>query len=59
MLMWGIIFYTYSVTNPLLYWLPVGNIAGLALAMYVDRDTMDMVTSAEGIEQFKYSMKGV
>lgn len=59
MIMWGVVFHTFGVTNPLLYWLPLGNIAGIALAQYVDNDTRDLVTSVEGLEQYKYSFKGV
>jgi hypothetical protein len=59
MLAWGAVFFRYNVTNPLLYWLPLSNIAGIALAHYVDRDSKDLITSAEGLEQYKYRFKGV
>ena len=57
--MWGVVFCSYGVNNPVLFWLPLGNIAGILLAHYVEKDTNDMVTSAEGLEQYKYSFKGV
>lgn len=56
---WGIVFQNYGVSNPLLYWLPLGNLAGIVLAHYVDRDTRDLVSSVEGLDQYKYSFKGV
>lgn len=59
LVMWGVVFYTYNVTNPLLYWLPFSNLLGIMLAHYVDRDSKEMVSSVEGLEQFKYSFKGV
>jgi len=56
---WGVVFNTYYITNPLFYWLPLSNIAGIALAQYIDSDTRDMISSAAGLEQYKYSFKGV
>lgn len=56
---WGVIFNNYGVNNPLLYWLPLSNVCSIGLAHYVDRDTVDLVKSVEGIEQYKYNFKGV
>jgi hypothetical protein len=57
--MWGVIFSTYHIENPLLFWLPTANVVGVALALYVDSDTAELVSSVAGIEQYKYSLKGV
>lgn len=59
LLAWGAMFYKFQVTNPLLYWLPLGNLAGILLAHYVDSDSKDLVNSAESLEQYKYRCKGV
>lgn len=56
---WGVVFNNFHITNPLFYWLPLCNLAGIALAQYIDRDTRDMVSSAAGLDQYKYNFKGV
>lgn len=56
---WGVVFHNLHITNPLFFWLPLSNIAGIALAHYIDKDTKDMISSAAGLEQYKYNFKGV
>mmetsp|Transcript_45665 Transcript_45665/g.79845 ORF Transcript_45665/g.79845 Transcript_45665/m.79845 type:complete len:186 (-) Transcript_45665:88-645(-) len=56
---WGVVFHNLHITNPLFFWLPLSNIAGIALAQYIDKDTKDMISSAAGLEQYKYNVKGV
>ncbi len=56
---WLVLFWNMGVTNPVLYWLPFANIAGLLLATYVDYDSSSLLVSAEGLEKFKYNLKGV
>lgn len=58
-LAWALIFRQFGVSHPGLYWMPISNILGLALAHYVDYDSTDLVTSAKRLEEFKYSFKGV
>lgn len=56
---WLAVFWYYNVTNPLLYWMPLSNVAALLLSQYVDSDSSDLIQSAERLEQYKYNCKGV
>lgn len=40
-------------------WLPLGNLCTLLLSVYIDRDTNELVSSAERMDTFKYNLKSV
>eukprot|EP01040_Poterioochromonas_malhamensis_P007532 gene7532-8130_t len=54
---WTKIFYIHGVTNPVLYWIPLADMAALLLAQYVDFDAKGLVLSAEGLENYRYDHK--
>lgn len=59
LLLWTIIFYIELVQHPALYWLPLGNIASLLLAIYVDNDCKGLIEDADGMKKYKYEYKAV
>ena len=56
---WLIVFYTLGATHPVLYWMPFVSIGGMLLATYVDYDSNSLIASAEGLDKYKYNLKGV
>eukprot|EP01033_Poteriospumella_lacustris_P000102 gene102-gene273 len=54
---WSHIFHKHSVTNPILFWLPIADLAGLLLAQYVDFDSLNLVESMDGLENYRYEHK--
>jgi len=56
---WSAVFYVHSVTAPTLYWLPLSNLAGVALAIYVDRDAEVLEHDVDGLHASKYEFKKV
>lgn len=56
---WLRIFYLHSVTNPIFYWMPLADILGLLLALYVDFDSNGLIQLADGLEKYKYENKSV
>lgn len=55
--MWCKIFFTHNVSNPLLFWIPVVDLGGLALALYVHLDSKSIISMAEGLTNYKYAHK--
>eukprot|EP01031_Cornospumella_fuschlensis_P029653 gene29653-35795_t len=54
---WGSIFYAQGVSNPLLFWIPVVDLAGLALAYFIHLDTKGIVVSVDNLQNLKYAHK--
>lgn len=54
---WIRVFYVHKVSNPVLVWLPVADLAGLLLAQYVDVDSNGLILNIEGLENYKYNYK--
>ncbi|RYH08596.1 hypothetical protein EON65_40785 [archaeon] len=54
---WGQIFYAHGVSNPLLFWIPIVDLAGLGLAYYIHLDTRGIVVSVDNLQNFKYAHK--
>lgn len=54
---WGHVFYKHKVSNPVLFWLPMADLAGLLLAQYVDFDSNGLILNVEGLEKYKYNYK--
>jgi len=40
-------------------WMPLGNLFTLLLSVYIDRDTNELVISAERMDAFKYNLMSV
>lgn len=57
--MWAWIFFAHSVTNPIMYWLPLINIAGFLLVVYIDYDTKKTIEEVDNLEKMKYEYKKV
>ena len=51
------VFYTAAVTSVFFFWMPVLNLAAVALQRYIEGDLSTMLQEAEGLEKLKYSMK--
>lgn len=58
-LLWALAFYTNGVTNIALYWLPLGNIAGLLTALYSDYDLRCLVAEAKDMKNYMYDFKKI
>lgn len=56
---WSHIFFKHGVTNPILFWLPIADLAGLLLAQHVDVDSLSLLQSVESLEGLKYDHKAV
>jgi hypothetical protein len=54
---WCKVFYTHKVTNPLLFWIPMVDLLGLGLALYVHLDSKSLVSLANDLNNYKYSHK--
>eukprot|EP01039_Chlorochromonas_danica_P001101 gene1101-1196_t len=54
---WIQVFYAHGVSNPLLFWIPVVNLAGLGLAQYVHLDSKSLLSMADDMQHYKYSFK--
>jgi hypothetical protein len=59
LLSWLHVFHKHSITNPIMFWLPLADLAGLLLAQYVDFDSFNLVQSMENLENFRYEHKSV
>ena len=51
------VFYTSAVNIALYFWMPVLNLAAVALQRYIEGDLTSMLQEADGLEKLKYSMK--
>ena len=54
---WIVIFWELKIDVLLLYWLPFGNLCGILLALYVDRDMSSLVADSENMDSLKYNLK--
>ena len=54
---WCFIFFQHSVTNVALYWLPLSNLGGLLLALYIDYDLKSVSASVNNLNNAKYVFK--
>ena len=55
LILWCYIFYKHNVTNYVLYWLPLANIGGLGLALYIEREENSSKSSLENLKQSRYA----
>jgi uncharacterized membrane protein len=58
MCLWIKIFQDHSITSPLLYWMPFGNITCLLLALYTDHEMVTLVSDVRILDTLVYSFKG-
>ena len=56
---WAAIFWIHSVTSPSLLWLPLVNVLGVLLALYVDRDSDLLKHLPDALNASKYEFKKV
>ena len=56
---WVYIFYMYQIDIFHLFWMPLGNMSCLLLAMYVDNDMNSLLREADLLETFQYDVKSV
>jgi hypothetical protein len=56
---WFYVYYKHSITNPILYWLPIADYAGILLAQYVDFDSLSLVNEVDNLESYRYEVKSV
>lgn len=56
---WSIAFYSATVNNLLLCWLPLAPVGGLTTAYYVDGDISSLITELGNLETKKYNFKDV
>jgi hypothetical protein len=52
---WCYIFFKHNVTNYVLYWLPLANVGGWGLAMYVEKEESNSRSSLESLKQSRYT----
>jgi len=60
----SLMFWSYFMWRHRMYvlsilWMPLGNLFTLLLSVYIDRDTNELVISAERMDAFKYNLKSV
>jgi hypothetical protein len=56
---WLHVFYTYQIDIFHLFWMPLGNLSCLLLALYVDNDMNSLLKDADLLETFQYDVKSV
>ncbi len=55
LIFWCYIFYMNGVTNYILYWLPLANIGGLGLAMYIESEENSSKGSLDNLKRSRYA----
>jgi hypothetical protein len=58
MCFWIKIFRDFSITSPLLYWMPFGNVVCLLLARYIDSEMVTLVSDVKILDPLVYNFKG-
>ena len=56
---WVWVFAQHTVSNPLIFWLPCGNLAATLIALYIDSDSKALIAEVEKIDAFKYDFKKI
>lgn len=54
---WSFIFWTLSVDNIQLFWVPSCNILSVLISIYVDKELSSNLTDVELLESLKYDFK--
>lgn len=59
LIVWMDIFFRYSITSLILYWMPFGNFVSVLLAWYIDSELSSMYIEIGTLNSLMYNCKGV